>query len=157
MIGRIDAKSHKLFGFKFVHRGGSCLGMQFGAGSKLSGQSRLAGNEVACLPLIRANILGSGQWTTQWLYPFSTRKSQSTFYYGPVPRYSNQILDILAAQCVKATFLLIGEMARAHPSTARWISLKVIPSAPTAKIILCHRHPQRRSSCALWQIIDSTS
>jgi peptidoglycan-N-acetylglucosamine deacetylase len=40
---------------------------------------------------------------------------------GPVPRYSNQILDILAAQCVKATFFLVGEMAHAHPSTVRRI------------------------------------
>ena len=27
-----------------------------------------------------------------------------TFDDGPLPRYSNQILDVLAAQCVKATF-----------------------------------------------------
>lgn len=38
-----------------------------------------------------------------------------------MPRYSNQVLDILAAQCVKATFFLVGEMARAHPSTVRRI------------------------------------
>jgi peptidoglycan/xylan/chitin deacetylase (PgdA/CDA1 family) len=40
---------------------------------------------------------------------------------GPAPRYSDEILNILAAQCVKATFFLVGEMARAHPSTARRI------------------------------------
>src|SRR5262252_411218 len=44
-----------------------------------------------------------------------------TFDDGPLPRYSNQVLDILAAQCVKATFFLVGEMARAHPSTVRRI------------------------------------
>jgi hypothetical protein len=32
---------------------------------------------------------------------------------------SNQILDILAAQCVKATFFLVGEMAHAYPNVAR--------------------------------------
>ena len=44
-----------------------------------------------------------------------------TFDNGPVPRYSNRILDILAVQCVKATFFLVGEMARAHPSSVRRI------------------------------------
>jgi len=38
-----------------------------------------------------------------------------TFDDGPLPRYSNQVLDILAAQCVKATFFTIGRMAQAFP------------------------------------------
>jgi peptidoglycan/xylan/chitin deacetylase (PgdA/CDA1 family) len=53
--------------------------------------------------------------------PLSDKEVALTFDDGPVPRYSNQILDILAAQCVKATFFLVGEMARAHPSTVRRI------------------------------------
>jgi len=38
-----------------------------------------------------------------------------TFDDGPLPRYSNQVLGILAAQCVKATFFTIGKMAQAFP------------------------------------------
>jgi peptidoglycan/xylan/chitin deacetylase (PgdA/CDA1 family) len=38
-----------------------------------------------------------------------------TFDDGPLPRYSSQVLDILAAQCVKATFFEIGKMAQAFP------------------------------------------
>src|SRR5258707_14309539 len=38
-----------------------------------------------------------------------------TFDDGPLPRNSNQILDILSAQCVKATFFIIGRMAQAYP------------------------------------------
>ena len=53
--------------------------------------------------------------------PLSDREVVITFDDGPVPRYSNQILDILAAQCVKATFFLVGEMAHAHPATVRRI------------------------------------
>src|SRR6476619_6484297 len=53
--------------------------------------------------------------------PLSDREVVLTFDDGPIPRYSNPILDILAAQCVRATFFLVGEMARAHPSTARRI------------------------------------
>jgi peptidoglycan/xylan/chitin deacetylase (PgdA/CDA1 family) len=44
-----------------------------------------------------------------------------TFDDGPLPRYSNAILDILAAQCVKATYFLVGTMARAYPDVVRRI------------------------------------
>ena len=42
-----------------------------------------------------------------------------TFDDGPLPRYSNRILDILASQCVKATFFTIGLMAQASPEGVR--------------------------------------
>ena len=42
-----------------------------------------------------------------------------TFDDGPLPRNSNQILDILASQCVKANFFVIGQMARAYPEGVR--------------------------------------
>jgi peptidoglycan-N-acetylglucosamine deacetylase len=42
-----------------------------------------------------------------------------TFDDGPLPRNSNQILDILASQCVKATFFEIGRMAQAYPEGVR--------------------------------------
>ena len=53
--------------------------------------------------------------------PLGDKEVVLTFDDGPRPPYTNQVLDILAAQCVKATFFLIGEMARTHPSTARRI------------------------------------
>ncbi len=42
-----------------------------------------------------------------------------TFDDGPLPRYSNRILEILASQCVKATFFLVGSQARANPEGVR--------------------------------------
>jgi peptidoglycan/xylan/chitin deacetylase (PgdA/CDA1 family) len=42
-----------------------------------------------------------------------------TFDDGPLPHNSNQILDILASQCVKATFFIIGRMAQASPEGVR--------------------------------------
>ncbi len=42
-----------------------------------------------------------------------------TFDDGPLPRNSNQVLDILASQCVKATFFIIGRMAQAYPEGVR--------------------------------------
>jgi peptidoglycan/xylan/chitin deacetylase (PgdA/CDA1 family) len=42
--------------------------------------------------------------------PLSDNEIVLTFDDGPIPRYSNQILDILATQCVKATFFLVGDL-----------------------------------------------
>ena len=42
-----------------------------------------------------------------------------TFDDGPLPRNSNQVLQILADQCVKATFFTIGQQARANPEGVR--------------------------------------
>jgi peptidoglycan-N-acetylglucosamine deacetylase len=42
-----------------------------------------------------------------------------TFDDGPLPRNSNQVLAILAAQCIKATFFTIGQMAHVYPENVR--------------------------------------
>lgn len=42
-----------------------------------------------------------------------------SFDDGPLPRNSDKILAILASQCVKANFFLIGEMARTYPEGVR--------------------------------------
>src|SRR3974390_1376664 len=42
-----------------------------------------------------------------------------TFDDGPLPKNSNQVLDILASQCVKATFFEIGRRAQAYPEGVR--------------------------------------
>lgn len=42
-----------------------------------------------------------------------------TFDDGPLPKNSYQILDILAEQCVKATFFLVGRQAQANPEGVR--------------------------------------
>jgi peptidoglycan/xylan/chitin deacetylase (PgdA/CDA1 family) len=42
-----------------------------------------------------------------------------TFDDGPLPKNSNQVLQILADNCVKATFFEIGEQAKANPEGIR--------------------------------------
>jgi peptidoglycan/xylan/chitin deacetylase (PgdA/CDA1 family) len=42
-----------------------------------------------------------------------------TFDDGPLPPHSLQVLDILARECVKATFFTIGRMARDYPKDLR--------------------------------------
>src|SRR6516164_7869843 len=53
--------------------------------------------------------------------PLNNKEVVLTFDDGPLPPSSNQILDILAAQCVKVTYFLVGEMARAFPAMVRRI------------------------------------
>src|ERR1700682_2589119 len=51
--------------------------------------------------------------------PLADHEVVLTFDDGPLPHNSNQILDILASQCVKATFFTIGIMARDYPEGVR--------------------------------------
>src|ERR1700716_3684052 len=51
--------------------------------------------------------------------PLQDHEVVLTFDDGPLPPRSNQVLDILASQCVKATFFIIGRMATEFPSLVR--------------------------------------
>jgi peptidoglycan/xylan/chitin deacetylase (PgdA/CDA1 family) len=53
--------------------------------------------------------------------PLNDHEVVITFDDGPLPPYSNIILDTLASQCVKATYFLIGRMAHEYPSIVRRI------------------------------------
>src|SRR5271163_177833 len=43
--------------------------------------------------------------------PLADKEVVLTFDDGPLPPASSQVLDTLAAQCAKATFFLVGQMA----------------------------------------------
>src|SRR5215216_6342307 len=51
--------------------------------------------------------------------PLADHEVVLTFDDGPLPKYSNQVLEILAGQCVKATFFLVGSQANANPEGVR--------------------------------------
>jgi peptidoglycan/xylan/chitin deacetylase (PgdA/CDA1 family) len=53
--------------------------------------------------------------------PLQDHEVVLTFDDGPIPPYSNIILDTLDAQCVKVTYFMVGEMARAYPAIVRRI------------------------------------
>jgi peptidoglycan/xylan/chitin deacetylase (PgdA/CDA1 family) len=78
------------------------------------GTSRVLAIDPAQYPRI-----GSMQYRDS--LPLNDKEVVLTLDDGPILPYSNQILDILASQCVKATYFLVGEMARAFPATARRI------------------------------------
>ena len=62
-----------------------------------------------------------GTLNYQQTLPLADHEVVLTFDDGPISPYSNQVLDILASQCVKAVFFLVGEMAKAYPATVRRI------------------------------------
>lgn len=51
--------------------------------------------------------------------PLADKEVVLTFDDGPLPRYSDQVLEILAAQCVKVTYFLVGRMAHEFPDAVR--------------------------------------
>src|SRR6201996_8349662 len=55
-------------------------------------------------------LLGTMQYRET--LPLEDHEVVLTFDDGPLPKNSNQVLDILADECVKATFFIIGQQAR---------------------------------------------
>src|SRR3974377_681772 len=53
--------------------------------------------------------------------PVANPETVLPFDDGPIPPYSNAILDVLDSQCVKATYFMVGEMAQAYPALVRRI------------------------------------
>ncbi len=51
--------------------------------------------------------------------PLKDKEVVITFDDGPLPPSTDKVLDVLAAQCVKATFFMVGEMAHSFPATVR--------------------------------------
>ena len=63
--------------------------------------------------------LGAQQYSET--LPLGPKEVVLTFDDGPLAPYTNRILDILAAECVKATYFLVGRMAEHAPELVRRI------------------------------------
>src|SRR5258706_2498801 len=59
--------------------------------------------------------------TVQYLetLPLRDHEVVLTFDDGPLPPHTSHVLDALAAECVKATFFLVGQMAKEHPAVVQ--------------------------------------
>ena len=62
-------------------------------------------------------LIGSMQYSET--LPLADHEVVITFDDGPSPRYTDRVLDILAGDCVKATFFMVGEMVKTFPDEAR--------------------------------------
>lgn len=78
------------------------------------GTSRTISVDPAALPRI-----GSMQYKTT--LPLDDHEVVITFDDGPLPPYTNHVLDTLASECVKVTYFLVGRQAAAYPDTVRRI------------------------------------
>ena len=73
------------------------------------------------LTISPSEFRGIGSMQYRQTLPLNDHEVVITFDDGPLPPYSNIILDTLASQCVKATYFLIGRMAHQYPSIVRRI------------------------------------
>ncbi|MEA2976708.1 MAG: peptidoglycan-N-acetylglucosamine deacetylase [Alphaproteobacteria bacterium] len=64
-------------------------------------------------------LLGTMQYRES--LPLADHEVVLTFDDGPLPPYTNRILDILASECVKATYFLVGRMAQSFQGMVRRI------------------------------------
>jgi peptidoglycan-N-acetylglucosamine deacetylase len=53
--------------------------------------------------------------------PLQDKEVVLTFDDGPMPPYTNRVLEVLAEQCVRANYFIIGRMARGYPELLRQI------------------------------------
>jgi peptidoglycan-N-acetylglucosamine deacetylase len=60
-----------------------------------------------------------GSWQYNESLPLKDHEVVLTFDDGPLPPYTDRILDLLAAECVKATFFMVGKMVQAYPNAVR--------------------------------------
>jgi len=104
---------------------GICLLLVAGAGSALAADAcpghpdALGTSRVLTISPGEFSVIGRIQY--KQTLPLNDHEVVLTFDDGPIPPYSNSILDTLDSQCVKATYFMVGEMARAHPAIARRI------------------------------------
>ena len=108
----------------------ACAAIAAVAGALLAAQPALAQEcpgKPNALGTSRVLVLEPGELTQVGVMqypqslPLADKEVVLTFDDGPLPPYSNKVLDILAEQCVKATYFLIGNMARTYPSVVRRI------------------------------------
>jgi peptidoglycan/xylan/chitin deacetylase (PgdA/CDA1 family) len=99
----------------------------------------LAGSWLACAPAMaescpgNPNAIGTSRTLTvdpaefprigtmqyKASLPLNDHEVVITFDDGPLPPYTDRVLATLAKNCVKATFFMVGTMARAYPDAVR--------------------------------------
>src|ERR1700733_12108182 len=63
--------------------------------------------------------IGTAQYSRS--LPLEDKEVVLTFDDGPLPPYTNRVLDVLAEHCIKATYFIVGRMARGYPDVLKRI------------------------------------
>src|SRR5262247_4405525 len=97
------------------------------AGTSVSAYAQTCPGNSEALGTSRVLTINPGEFTLlgtiqyKQTLPLKDHEVVLTFDDGPLPPYTEIILDTLASQCVKATYFLVGQMAHANPSVVRRI------------------------------------
>jgi peptidoglycan/xylan/chitin deacetylase (PgdA/CDA1 family) len=96
----------------------TCVGVQAASAADCPGHPDAIGTSRTLVVDPREHpIIGTMQYAKT--LPLADHEVVLTFDDGPLPKYSYQILDILASHCAKATFFLVGRQASANPEGVR--------------------------------------
>jgi len=76
------------------------------------GTSRVIAVDPAAYPMV-------GTWQYPQTLPLEDHEVVLTFDDGPLPPHTTRVLDTLKANCVKATFFIVGRMAKSFPGLVR--------------------------------------
>jgi peptidoglycan/xylan/chitin deacetylase (PgdA/CDA1 family) len=109
----------------FVVAAGLAVGATAGAGMALAAEC--PGNPdalgisrtIVVEPLEHTRI---GSMSYDETLPLADHEVVLTFDDGPLPPYTDRVLEILAHECVKATYFIVGSMARAYPDRVRKVA-----------------------------------
>jgi peptidoglycan/xylan/chitin deacetylase (PgdA/CDA1 family) len=102
------------------------LGLAVAAGSTSAMAAGCPGNPDAIgtsrsMTVDPAAIPRIGRIQYKTTLPLNDHEVVITFDDGPLPPYTNRILDTLDSECVKVTYFLVGQMATAYPDLVRRI------------------------------------
>ncbi len=76
------------------------------------GTSRVIAVDPAAYPTV-------GTWQYPQTLPLEDHEVVLTFDDGPLPPYTTRVLDTLKSNCVRATFFMVGRMAKSFPGLVR--------------------------------------
>ena len=96
----------------------SCIAIGPAAAGECPGNPNAIGtSRTIVVDPSKHTLLGSVQYGET--LPLADKEVVLTFDDGPLPPYSTRILDILARECVKATYFMVGRMVRTFPEVVR--------------------------------------
>lgn len=91
--------------------------------------------------------------------PLADHEVVLTFDDGPLPKHTKPILEILASECIKATFFIIGSQAKQNPQTLRDVAAAghTIGTHTQNHILKMDRMPLDRAKAEIDDGIASTA
>lgn len=94
-----------------------CVGAGVAVANCQTNPQALGTSRVLAVEPVRDGRVGSMQYLKT--LPLRDHEVVLTFDDGPLPPYTERVLSALRAECVQATFFVVGSMAKAYPQAVR--------------------------------------